>query len=784
MNGAYEMLKCKNALIAAVVAGGLLGSVLLPTGQASAEVARLLQPNSSWAVSKIDASQGGAYCALARRFNSDMVLTFARNAQDESSVALDFQKKTLDQNNSYRLTMTPGYGQVRSFDIRPVSGKALVARLGQDYAFYDALARSGRLDVTVSGESYNFNLPDLNEGQTELNACLASLVQPAAGGSVEIQQNRQTLTGERDTSPSAQPSIPSQLSSQPLNNNELESLRMENLRLRNALERERRLYEEGYMAQGVDSSAVSELAEKVRLLEIENTQLRGQAQKVLGSSEQTSSCSVSVTEMEKLQNRVYELENENNTLKLSSSKDVKDPDIAALRSENLKLMQDLQAQKKTISMLERATSASIPSESAKGTIERLQEKVASLESENSLLMSKVNTKADSASSLESGAATLRRLKDVEAELKLVSEEKERLKRQLSEIRESGENAVIRSISSENWDLEQATRRYNEAERELRRLGTQLEEARANCEREKREIEYMLFDPEIAEKEQISRLIRLEENLNTAKVELKTQKDTYEDRIAHLEGKIKEMNTQRSAMADTAKQVNLATKPVETESLQPEASAYAGISPASGHPQPSVAAQYEPVPVRGLEQSSTSSGYDAYPAAHSRNMPQIPDLSPSMTNFMKAGEVESLLNKSGVSLQGKVQKVKSVEGDGFMAHSWDTGVMFGSIEQRPMAMINQFDILVGQYLRKTEDRCTGEFAAVPSVAQQYGTVRVEAYEIACIGNEDSASASILFFNRGDVFTTIAHEAAMDGMDVAMDTRDRLISTIVHGHVASQ
>src|SRR5690606_31523047 len=73
--------------------------------------------------------------------------------------------------------------------------------------------------------------------------------------------------------------------------------------------------------------------------------------------------------------------------------------------------------------------------------------------------------------------------------------------------------------SGNWDLEQATKRFNEAERENKRMGRELEQARMSCNLEKAKIEQMLFDPAVANQKQIERLTQLETELEQARAML-------------------------------------------------------------------------------------------------------------------------------------------------------------------------------------------------------------------------------------------------------------------------
>ena len=91
-----------------------------------------------------------------------------------------------------------------------------------------------------------------------------------------------------------------------------------------------------------------------------------------------------------------------------------------------------------------------------------------------------------------------------------------------------------TIASENWNLERATMQYNEAERQLKRLGNQLQKERAQCAMEKRELEAMLFDPQVTEQAQLASLAALEDELIKAKRELETQRIRYEERIRLLE----------------------------------------------------------------------------------------------------------------------------------------------------------------------------------------------------------------------------------------------------------
>lgn len=84
-----------------------------------------------------------------------------------------------------------------------------------------------------------------------------------------------------------------------------------------------------------------------------------------------------------------------------------------------------------------------------------------------------------------------------------------LKEELEEAYKATEEERL-AISSDNWNLERATMRFNEAERQIDRLGRQLQRQKAQCSSEKRDLEAMLFDPKLTEESQLAALSRLEE----------------------------------------------------------------------------------------------------------------------------------------------------------------------------------------------------------------------------------------------------------------------------------
>ncbi|GEM_PF-2276961 len=1111
----------RKLLLTTVLCGGLFVAAGT-SGVHTAMGATLLQPNSDWAVTSLAATQAGGhpYCALARRFSNNLIFTIARNSQDESSVAIDFQKNALNNTQTYYVVLKPGFGQDRAFNVRPVSGKALVIRLGQDYAFHDALNRSGKLELEMAGEAYSFNISDFSEGQKRLGECLVNLVEPAAGGSsqasmtpvpppaaVAPQKRVQEKSSYILASGTASPPPATVQAEHIQDSGEAQSLKEENTRLRNALERERRNYEERYMLESQSSSVAAELNEKVRLLDMENRDLRQQLTYKPAPAEPMVCPAPDAGATAALESELLRLKQENITLKangnvsatlekdltalraenlrlkqagntgnaalenelallkqenirLKTSGDVSaaletelsalreenlrlkqqgssanvavEGEIASLRNENLRLKQDIAAQQAKTTLLEKQIAEkSVPDSTDAAITDALRQRVSVLENENRDL------KTANAAAAKGGGdinVSLAQLRSIEEQLRLVEQDRNKLLKQLEAV-DQGKRDSLLDISSDNWDLEQATRRFNEAEREIQRLARQLDEQRTQCSTEKKELEYMLFDPSMATQEQISKLIQLEDKVASAQAVLDEQKAGYElklaelaqqtkggnkeleianaeykeklavlekemasrgnvseearTRIASLESELATLQ-QKSRSAETALGVQKAehqqkvamltqemaskgdaseasaariaalqtevaaseTKAIEAEkalraqqtefhlkqaeyqqklaglqqqlaskgnadqaaqqriatlegelaslsrvkgeaemalanakaahqqqlaSLQRDAAAVqtasaeldavrrekdvlmqqkasaeaenaqldtkiaslelqlAEIQTAAGEPTPDPAAEARilqlvqdneklvqerdvlkvkqadlsgkiaslesalasiptgsggtsvassvvagKAPIQDFDYGSgTDSQYKDFGSSVQKTVEPAVSASGAL---MTASSLQTILGRAQIPAQGLEQT--DADESGVVSYSWDTGTLFGSAEQRSLANAGQFDKLAEAYIEKTRSRCQGEFAAVPVMSDQSGPLRVSAYEIACIAGAEGASASIVFQADKGKFTAIAHETGLDGMEEAMDVRDRLVSVLMQTQIVSR
>lgn len=302
---AYKYLCLTTALCAALA---------LPTNPVLAQKAQagagaMVSPTGGWAVTRIDnsATQGGAYCTLARQFQNGIVFSIGRNKAEEYSLAVDYQQPKLTPDKAYDVKLKAG-NQTREVQLMPASPRAMVVRLGWDDSFFDALEKAQSLAVTIDKDSYTLAMTDYAKGKVELAQCMDALKDdaqaPATVAGTDVLAAESGLGGARfsakkvdettkvanaKTPPAIDPSkrpektIISSLETPevkgltasdkaayvaPQRSTDLASLEEENARLKEMLAHQRREYEGRMSAQGDQTNQIAELQEKLRLAQV------------------------------------------------------------------------------------------------------------------------------------------------------------------------------------------------------------------------------------------------------------------------------------------------------------------------------------------------------------------------------------------------------------------------------------------------------------------------------------------------------------------------------------
>lgn len=461
---------------------------------ALAQGAAPMSPESEWKVSDVrDAKKPTqSYCTLTRAFSQGVVLTIGRNMRAETSLALDFRKDSFAPDKTYTIAMNAGPGARRAFEARPASPSALVISTGKDESLYAGIRKNGKLDVSISGSVYSFNIDGLGEAMDRLSACTDSVEQAMNSSSEKKPEaaKPETKTVAAVSKPVVEPSSAA-LKKPESSGADIVALREENRRLSETLEKERRAYENKSVS-GENGNALIELREKVALLEKENKNLKDRS----GKAESTEK-----------EEKISE-------------------DLATLRAENVRLRKALADEK--------SARIDVPEAVSPKAFAALRQKYEDLKAENDRLRDRPDSLASAQTDIPLPTPEdISQTRILEEKLASAQKRVDDLAKEASRLRTEKEKLLLDS-SGNDWDAEEATRRYNEADREARRLSVLLDQTKSQCMEEKTKLEAMLFDPAVTSKAQIAHLAKLEEGLQKAKKDMDSAESLCEARIASAE----------------------------------------------------------------------------------------------------------------------------------------------------------------------------------------------------------------------------------------------------------
>lgn len=532
-----------------------------------------LKPQGAWAITKIDkAAQGGnSYCTLSRKYDDGVVLSLGRNQTEEYSLAIDFQKKVFEKDKSLKINLQPGPGQIRAYDLMPASEKAVVIRLGWDEGFFDTLNKSQQMKVKIADKNYTFAMPEITKGQGDLSECMEGLqtaAKSAKGGDKTVADSKDVLNADPKASKEFDAGKADEniravktADANPADNDgdepkvsaaskrtagDEEAAPRRNFASKGGSAADKMPEGKAKLRIGGDPDDTAPVAEEENVAEAPKPEVprapepelieRPAPSPAIAAAKLVAEPAAKMAAMSPaaaferdeaaqnaLQKQISDLKAQNEALKQKPA--VPSPEaqkqLAAIEAEKAALQQKLAAAQKE------KDSAPKPEDvaAAQTRLSELQAKNAQLE--DSLRQAQVRI---GETAINTETRSIKRIAELETKLQAAQNDNNALAKQLETVRVQQEDSGVTAIAGD-WDLEQATRRYNEAEREIRRLGLQLEQERTNCNREKAQIEQMLFDPALADQKQIERLSQLEKDLKGALAKVADTQKLVQQQVA-------------------------------------------------------------------------------------------------------------------------------------------------------------------------------------------------------------------------------------------------------------
>lgn len=142
-----------------------------------------------WHVSPIIPEQNrqNGYCAMATKYDGDIVLTHTRNNLGLGTISFDIPSILVEPNNSYLITLTIGNTTKRVYAARAVKNTTLIARTGNDPVLFDALVSGQNIAFDLDNGLIIQNLAGNKKAFFEFEYCLSGLEHPKAPEPVVVQ---------------------------------------------------------------------------------------------------------------------------------------------------------------------------------------------------------------------------------------------------------------------------------------------------------------------------------------------------------------------------------------------------------------------------------------------------------------------------------------------------------------------------------------------------------------------------------------------------------------------
>jgi hypothetical protein len=461
------MMKTKSFFSLSLMTAGLLAGTALSAPASAAD----LHAQTGWAISRVASMTQGSYCTMAQKFDSNAVFTIAKNNGGEYSLAFDFQAPKFSLDKELTTSVKAGAGSTQTFTVHAQSPQAIVINLGKDEGFVSELRQSGKVQLDVDGKSYTFNTAKFSEAQDELDTCVSAK-------KAQIREAKEETSVEETTEKTVSAAAPAHAPSKSAQS----SISAEDLVL-----------------APVDTPASSPVVQKKTPIAQDQAKAQEQAKK--------------------------------ESIRLADDLEKSRQDLAKTIEQNKVSQEQLVPARKAQTETSQKSEGDRQSAQA---LELAQHETQMLKEENQALKNQLQaeTKNKPAAPAVDPAAeeNLRnQIRDLKSQLEIAQSESTTLKAQIDKVQKETESGQLK-VAGGNWDLEQATRRYQESQREIRRLGALLEQDRVKCKEEKKDIEYMLFDPEVTKSAQIAKLGELEDQIQTK-----------DKRIAELETALKSGN---------------------------------------------------------------------------------------------------------------------------------------------------------------------------------------------------------------------------------------------------
>jgi len=480
---------------------------MLPSIANAGEPELYFYPKSKWVVSRInsEAEQHGI-CKVSNRLNNGYVLEMSGSEQGISNINIDFRQNAFQKNLKYEVQYTiPGISKA-IIPSRATKQSLIASDLSGKQEFAKNLASAGVLDVQIRDNNFRIYLTGLKASMPQFNDCVSPMefmaqdeIQSPASKNALVEDTMEIVPEPKLAAIEENLAPPPPMPIETISTNPV--ITEESVADENIVTDPRKLRPKP--------------SNRPRYTELMAEKLKQENKKYQPVQDKTSGAKPK----DHLQKSVETTD---------ESMVIPEPPIREVKTSSAAI----ESQPKVTNVKSPKPVYNITRNEEPIVVDLTKDavtKVSNIEPAAGQMQNSVIN--------EDFVAMRNKISDMEKELIALRENNKILDEELKIALQDSEKERI-SVSSENWNLERATMKFNEAERQIMRLGRQLQTQRAVCENEKSDLENMLFDPKLTDQNQLAKLSSLEKELDDSKSELYRQKRQYEERIKLLEQQLK------------------------------------------------------------------------------------------------------------------------------------------------------------------------------------------------------------------------------------------------------
>lgn len=572
----------KRRFATSLLAGCLL-TTCLGTSAFAGEPEHYFYPTQKWTVAKQGGDDSAPTCALSNSFNNGFIIKISGNSAGFEKLDIDFRQSTFTPGKKYEIVYSVPGNAREVFQAKAPAGSVLSASLESKADFSKALQSAATLDMSIQSNQFRLYLTGFAKALDSYNNCIHPPGPDVAA--IDEVENPPELAAvpEEDIVPApseeslATAKAPPAISSPPEDESPILSEEEQKADKKDILAKINSLAHD-YEASNSKASALPEPEEAESTASSAEIP-EGDISDAIPQEEDAPAAPPAARERytEKLARQLKEQSEQYKPASSSSSSNPSSPGPAALpprpyNSEDAEEAEQTQAPKNEVIHFNgerilpepKTDSSSAQIEEPKPEAEHVSVKIPAYKmtkqttkmeadftkipeeapaADDSAPLIEASVQSPSPAMIEPGSGDSddfiqmrQKVRDLEEQVLRLRKENSMLDDELkTSLKDSEEERL--SVSSDNWNLERATMRYNEAERQIKRLGRELQTARQQCSQEKDDLKSMLFDPQVTEQQQLAKLSSLEQELADAKSDLQSVQRKYEERIRLLEGQL-------------------------------------------------------------------------------------------------------------------------------------------------------------------------------------------------------------------------------------------------------